>query len=167
MPHKITASPQWPFFARYNNNDYILRHDCSKDIPLRERGHRDRAASLYRMMNPTGKEVVVYKVDQGIINDPSQAKCDYGIYIEDDTLYLIELKGGNLNHALEQIAATIATLLKEQKVAVSKLNVRIVLSKVRVPNMIETRERKLKNLLKRNYGGGTYQRASISLTDTI
>lgn len=163
MAQKIKAQKEWPFFQAYHDGAYILRHDCSKDIPLRE----PREKRVYRFLNNSAKEIVVYKIDGGIINNDEVQKCDNGIYTEDDLLILVELKGADLDHALNQISSTIKILLKQPSIKVKKLNARVVLSKVRVPDMLSTKEKQLKQLLQKSYGGGDYKKQSRVLVDTI
>ena len=153
----------WSFYTAFHNPAYILRHDCSKIVPLREM-HESR---VYRLYNPQGRELVLYKIDGGIINDNEVNKCDFGILTENNDFFLIELKGVDLNHAIDQINCTIDLLFKRNKNIVNTLSVRIVLSKVRVPNIVETKEKKLKHLLSKDYGGGTYLRQSQLLEETI
>ena len=163
MAQKIKVQKEWPFFQAYHDNGYILRHDCSKEVSLREPGEN----RTYKLHNKSGKEIVVYKVDGGLINDENVLKCDNGIYTENDWLFLIELKGADLNHALNQINNTIDILLKRPNKKVKKLNARIVLSKVSIPRISASKENKLKQLLHKSYGGGNYKKQSRLLEDTI
>jgi len=163
MAQKIKAQKEWPFYQAYHNGAYILRHDCSKDVTLRE----PKEKRLYRLLNNSGKEIVVYKIDGGIINNDEVQKCDNGIYTEDNLLILVELKGADLDHALDQISSTINILLKQPSVKIERLNARIVLSKVRVPDMLSTKEKQLKQLLQKSYGGGDYKKKCRVLVDTI
>lgn len=163
MAQKIKAQQDWPFFQAYHDTNYIQRHDCSKEISLREPGEN----RTYKFHNKSEKEIVIYKIDGGIINDKNMLKCDNGIYTEDDWLFLIELKGADLNHALDQINSTIDILLKRPNRKVKKLNARIVLSKVSVPRISASKENKLKQLLHKSYGGGDYKKQSRVLEDTI
>lgn len=163
MAQKIKVQKEWPFFQAYHDNGYILRHDCSKEVSLREPGEN----RTYELHNKSGKEIVVYKVDGGLINDENVLKCDNGIYTENDWLFLIELKGADLNHALDQINNTIDILLKRPNKKVKKLNARIVLSKVSIPRISASKENKLKQLLHKSYGGGNYKKQSRLLEDTI
>ena len=163
MAQKIKAQKEWPFFQAYYDDVYILRHDCSKDVPLRE----PKENRTYRLINNSAKEIVFYRIDGGIINSDEVLKCDNGIYTEDDLLILVELKGAHLDHALDQISSTIKILLKQPSIKVKKLNARVVLSKVRVPDMLSTKEKELKQLLQKSYGGGDYKKKSRVLVDTI
>ena len=94
-------------------------------------------------------------------------KCDNGIFIEDNTLFLIELKGADLNHALDQINSTIDILIKRPNIKLKKLNARIILSRVSVPRITASKENKLKQLLHKSYGAGDYKKQSRTLEDTI
>lgn len=163
MNQNIKDQEKWPFFQAYHDDVYILRHDFSKNVPLRE----PKENRTYRLLNNSAKEIVVYKIDGGIINSDGVLKCDYGIYTEEDLLVLVELKGADLDHALDQICSTIKILLKQPKIKVKKLNARVVLSKTRVPDMLFTKEKQLKQLLQKSYGGGNYIKKSRVLEDTI
>jgi hypothetical protein len=163
MTQKIKEQKEWPFFQAYHDSNYILRHDCSKDVPLREQKEK----RTYRLHNKSEKELVVYKIDGGLINNDNVLKCDNAIYTEDDWLFLIELKGTDLNQALDQIDRTIDRLLKQPNIKVQKLNVRIVVSKVSVPRMYASKEKKLKQLLHKFYGDGDYKKQSKKLEDSI
>ena len=163
MAQKIKEQKERPFFQAYHDNGYILRHDCSKEVSLREPGEN----RTYKLHNKSGKELVVYRIDGGLINDENVLKCDNGIYTENDWLFLIELKGADLNHALDQINSTIDILLKRPNKKVKKLNARIVLSKVSIPRISASKENKLKQLLHKSYGGGNYKKQSRLFEDTI
>ena len=163
MAKKIKAQKKWSFFQTYHDSAYILRHDCSKDVPLRE----PKEKRTYRLLNNSGKEIVVYMIDGGIINNEEVQKCDYGIYREDNQLILVELKGADLGHAIDQISSTINILLKQPSVKVKRLNARIVLSKVRVPDTLSTKEKQLMQLLHKFYGGGDYKKKSRVFNDSI
>ncbi len=163
MAQKIKAQQEWPFFQAYHDGAYINRHDCSKEVVLREPGEN----RTYKLHNKTGKEIVVYKIDGGLISNDDVLKCDNGIYTEDNLLFLIELKGADLNHALDQINSTIDILIKRPSIKVKRLNARIVLSRVSVPRITASKENKLKQLLHKSYGGGDYKKQSRTLEDTI
>lgn len=163
MAQKIKPQKVWPFFQAYHDVTYILRHDCCKEIQLHEPGK----SQTYRFHNKSGKEIVVYKIDSGLINNKAVSKCDYSIYTEDNWLYLVELKGADLNHALDQINSTIEILIKEPRIKVKKLNARIVLSRVSIPRITASKENKLKKLLHKSYGGGDYKKQSRTIEETI
>ena len=163
MGQKINANKSYPFYAAFHDDAYISRHDCCKIVSLREL-HESR---IYKLNNPNEKEIVLYRIDGGVIKNNDVLKCDYGILTEDNVLFFIELKGAELDHALDQIISTIDILLKQKRISVSTLYARIVLSKVKVPNIVETKERKLKQLLHNNYGGGTYCRKTQLFDESI
>lgn len=82
-------------------------------------------------------------------------------------LYLIELKGADYSQALDQITSTIDTLLKKPAISVKQLNVRVVLSKYRTPNILLTKEKKLNILLKTKYGKGNIRKQAKLLKERI
>ena len=104
---RIEIDGKWQFYKTYHGKDYIQSHDTRKHVVLKEK----REPSEYRMHNNSEKEIVVYRIDGGLIASNEQQKCDYGIYTERDVLSLIELKGGDFIAALEQILKTIENLL--------------------------------------------------------
>ena len=163
MAQKIKPQKEWSFFLAYHDAACILRHDCSKEVSLHEPGE----SQTYRFHNKSGKEIVVYKIDGGLINNEDVLKCDNGIFTEDNLLFLIELKGADLNHALDQINNTIDILIKRPSIKVKKLNARIVLSRVSIPRITASKENKLKQLLHKSYGGGDYKKQSQTLEDSI
>lgn len=134
---KIKANDCWPFFTAYNKIGYIKSHDTRKIVVLKDPGE----SREYRLENESNKELVVYSIDGSLINDNDVKKCDFGIFTEDNELFLIELKGKNLVHAIDQLASTINILLFQPQVRVNKLNVRIVVSKVNAPDILTTKEK--------------------------
>ena len=134
--YKIVADEEHPFFSAYNDCEYISSHDCRSKVAVSEQQMQ------YILNNPNGKEIVVYRIDQGIIKGTA-VKCDFGIYTENDILFLVELKNPEREyfHALEQIINTIELLIVSKQKSVNKLNARIVLRKY--PNIPSSNERKL------------------------
>ena len=163
MAHKIKKQKKWPFFQAYHDQKYIQHHNCIKIVSLRE----PKENRTYKLHNKQKKEIVVYKIDGGLINNSCVLKCDKGIYTEDDWLFLIELKGKDLEHALEQINSTIDILLKQKSIKLKKLNARVVVSKVSIPKILASKEKKLKQLLYKSYGGGDYKKQSRLLEETL
>jgi hypothetical protein len=131
--------------------------DKRKNISLKDSGNPRK----YIAQNPHGKGVVVYHIDGGLISDPKQSKCDYGLLTESDHLYLIELKGADYSHALEQITNTINLLMPN----VASVHARVVLSKVRTPNIKVAGEKKLQKLLMK-YNGDLIKKEN-QLVETI
>lgn len=162
MGLKIKENDRWPFFTAYRDAAYIMRHDASRTTVLRE----PKEKREFRLLNESGKEFVVYRVDGGIITQ-DVPKCDYAIYVDDDTLFLIELKGADLNRAIEQIDSAIDLLVKVPRVKVTKLNARIVVSKVSVPAVVASKERRLQQRLHGIYGGGDYKKQSRQMEERI
>ena len=145
----INETEGYPFFNAFHDKSYIISNDNKKVVVLRE----PRESREYRMENKNQKELVVYKIDGRLISSNDVLKCDYGIYTEDDVLYLIELKGTDYIHALEQLLSTISILLEKSRIKVAGLHARIVLSKVRVPDIIPSQEKKLLMKVRNRKGG--------------
>ncbi len=159
----IKNEPRWQFYNAYHESRYIKSHNAKRNVVLKEKGEK----SEFRLHNDSEKEIVVYKIDGGILTSNEIKKCDYGVYTEQDVLYLIELKGSDYRHALDQIMSTIDTLLKKNSISVRQLNARIVLSKCRIPNILVTQEKKLNILLKTKYGKGNIRKQTKVLEENI
>lgn len=158
---KIETGKTWSFYTAFHDESYIKWHDTRKNVVLKE----PKESREYRIENKNGKEIVVYQIDGGLIKDNNVLKCDNGVLTEDDVLFLIELKGADYIHALEQLLSTINLLIVRRQLKVSSLNTRIVLSKMNIPGIISTQEKKLTKLLKlRN---GNHVKQCQVLKDTI
>jgi len=60
--------------------------------------------------NPSRGKVIVIKVDGCVISDNGTLRCDYALDPLTGTEIYIELKGCNVNHAIEQLESTIKRL---------------------------------------------------------
>lgn len=160
---KIENDIRWPFYSAYHEDRYIELHGTRRNVSLREK----REKSKYILRNDSEKDLVIYRIDGGIITSKETKKCDYGVYTEQDVLYLIELKGADYSQALDQITSTIDTLLKKPAISVKQLNVRVVLSKYRTPDIPLTQEKKLNKLLKTKYGKGNIRKQVTQLEERI
>lgn len=156
---KIVADEKHPFFNAYHKEAYIKSHDCRSTVVLSEQQMQ------YILYNPSKKEIVVYQIDKGLIQG-SALKCDFGIYTENDILFLIELKRPEREyaHALEQIINTIELLIVTKHISVKKLNTRIVSRNY--PKILTATERKLENILIRDYKCNL-QHGSKTLTEAL
>lgn len=160
---KIENNDKWHFYQAYHDGAYIKYHTTRKKVVLKEK----RESREYHLRNDSEQELVVYKIDGGIIEDNNLQKCDFGIYTEHDILYLIELKGADFNHALEQIQSTISLLLDKRNIGVNQLNVRIVLSKYRNPDILSTEEKKLNRMLRTKFGNGTIKKKTRIMEESL
>lgn len=138
------------FVDEYTDPRYIVSDDRRKQIVLKEKGEPRR----YVANNSKGKRVVVFKVDDGIITDKTQPKCDYALWTEENSVYFVELKGGDYSKALIQVHQTIQQLVERPNINTNLVNARIVLSNGRAVKaaVANTYEVKLRQLLKK-YGG--------------
>jgi len=158
--NKITDSNDYPFY-QYHDKKCIEYQGCG-NVSASENDRK------YIIVNKSKKEVVKYKIDGGLINDEEEIKCDYGFYTEDDVLFLVELKGGNYSHAINQIINTIQLLIKNPKIKISKINARIVASRVSKPEMRSSSEKKLKIILDGYHPNkDNLKKQSIQMTETL
>ena len=118
------------------------------NVPSSDKG----SPCKWKGLNNKKKRVIKYRVDGGIITSMAESKCDYAVYVEGDAIYLIELKGANYNHALEQIDATLDKLIKTPGIETSSVNGRIVLTRGRVPGIKYSKEASLEKKLKKLNG---------------
>jgi len=140
------------FYEDYHDSSYIESHDTRQIVSLKEHGESRK----YYLHNDIEKELVVYKIDDGLDKDKGDGdiKCDYGIYTEDDLLILIELKGGDYKKAIQQITNTTKFLGLNGTNKIKRLLARAVLSNGRrVPNVRESDLTRLKQLISKYNGG--------------
>ena len=139
--NKININGNFPFYIYHEKgNDCVCYQGCG-NASAEERGRK------YSIENKSKKEIIKYKIDGGLITDDNDIKCDYGFYTEDDLLILVELKGGDYSHAIEQIINTIKLLITIPKIKISSVKARIVVSKIRQPELRSSDEQKLKRIL--------------------
>ncbi len=109
------------------------------------------AISEYRMENPTQRWVVKLKVDGCLIPSDSQKKCDFLFLVcekeGEKTAYFVELKGGNLGDAIEQIQSAIEILYP--KLTDFSFRCRIVQTKTPPTRIINQKKEALLNFLKK------------------
>lgn len=77
--------------------------------------------------NPNKLEVIEIKIDGCLINNENILKYDYMLYIPSGYRYkenYVELKGSNIDHAVEQISSTIKYLWKWASKTVQKQDIR-------------------------------------------
>lgn len=119
-----------------------------------------REKSEYRVKNPDRKYIVKLLVDNCLIKG-EENKCDY-LYIDcnDKTIYLVELKGGDLSHAITQIESTINLL--NGFLINFKIVARIVLTRSSSPRVTDQKKEKLIRGLKR-----WHQNQGISVSDLL
>lgn len=160
----IQANEQWQFYQEYHDSSYIISHDNRNEVVLMEPKQRK---SRYKLINENNIEIVVYRVDGGIITSQEESKCDFAIYSKQKLLILVELKGGDYKHALEQLLNTIKLLFFKPEVKVQQLNARVVLSKLRVPNIQISEEKQLIKLLKTKYGNGNFDKKTQYFEERI
>lgn len=91
---EIITNPVFP-------DDAVLSNDNRRIFTLKGEHRRSWAAE-----NPTGYVGVCLKIDGGLIKSTKQNKCDGGLLLDDNRSFLVEFKGKNYEHAVEQLKAT-------------------------------------------------------------
>ena len=136
------------FHEKYTDPVYIESDGQHSIVQVSDKG----SPCKWKGMNSKKKRVIKYRVDGGVITSKAESKCDYAVHVEGDDIYLIELKGSNYNHALEQIDSTLDKLIVAPNVETSSVNGRVVLTKVKVPDIKYSKELSLKKKLKKLNG---------------
>ena len=77
--------------------------------------------------------------------------------------YFIELKGSDLIKAIEQSESTIPKIKRD--IPEYKINARIVLTKQRTPDLIDSKMRNFEGKIKKM--GGTFKKANIKMEEQI
>lgn len=149
---------------KYAEVHYIVSADQRKILSLKDKGESRK----YIADNSNQLFLTVYRVDNGIFNasQVGNRKCDYAIYTATDNLYLIELKGGDYASSIEQLMNTIRQMLTPEVQKPRSVQARVVLSKTKVPAFLETKEKMLKALLKKQYNG-SLQKATREMKETM
>ena len=135
------------FREKYQAKEYIRSADSRTTLVLKD----SKEKREYRGLNPGELFITVYQVDGGLLQG-QESKCDYAVYTSSDNLYFIELKGGDYSHALDQLQNTIRSLMVPDVECPRSIYTRVVLSKVKVPAVWDTKEKKLMKLLKKYNG---------------
>lgn len=103
------------------------RWNKRKSVSVGERGQTYRVVLSKECMS------AVYGIDDGVIKDLRVLKCDKLILVDLDNLALfelfVELKGGNIQHAIEQVEATLTNPLFKDP-AVKERQARIIGRKI-------------------------------------
>lgn len=150
------------FDEKYPDESYTKFSDRRSEVVLTDR----RGKVEYRGLNNTRLLVTAYCVDGGIITDNSIKKCDYALYIPSlGNIRLIELKGSDMNTAVQQIEATYRKLDLTKIAGIAKIYGRIVLTKVNTPSIRSTNFVRLEKLLKQSGGDLVY--GSKQLKETV
>lgn len=105
----------------------------------------------HRAINAQSCSVSQYKIDGGVICDASP-RCNFLVMNDDkQEAYLIELKGSDIEHALEQLEATADRLREELRTY--RLRYRIVCSRARTQAL---KSNKFKKFQQKHKGTGEF-----------
>lgn len=141
----------------------IFPADCVESCDCRSKIICEENKIKYIAHNPNEKCVYKIKVDGGLIKE--KVRCDWAVAVvsnEDslEEIFLVELKGSDIDHAFEQIAGTIEFL--STRYSAKKWFARVVCSKVSSPQLNGINYKKLDKKLKElNKSAGELQRESI------
>ena len=141
----------------------IFPADCVESCDCRSKIICEENKIKYIAHNPNEKCVYKIKVDGGLIKE--KVRCDWAVAVvsnEDslEEIFLVELKGSDIDHAFEQITVTIEFL--STRYSAKKWFARVVCSKVSSPQLNGINYKKLAKKLKElNKSAGELQRESI------
>jgi len=142
-------------------SDTLLPEECRLSDDARKRlvleGKRKERGPRFILENPCQRRLIHYRVDNCCLKTKA---CDDLVLIGEVHAYLVERKGSDLAEAIRQIEATLQCL--GPMLGGRKLHARIVLNRVRTPDINSTQEIELKRRL-----GENYRRASGVLTEIL
>jgi hypothetical protein len=90
--------------------------------------------ATYEALNRKRKKTCRIRIDGTLIKE-TVMKCDYGLWVEDNRMILIELKGSDVSHAVEQLENTHRILSRVKGCEKLDYLYRVVSSKVSTPNL--------------------------------
>lgn len=100
----------------------------------------------YIAENVSKKNILGFRVDNGLITSSDIRKCDYAFIVDSDLCYLVELKGHGINEACKQISKTIEYFTDNFQM--QKFVGRIVISHFNTQKINDENYRKLQRTLK-------------------
>ena len=113
---------------------------CDQKIVLQEN------KSKIIFLNPNQDKILTIKVDGCVISDNETLRCDYALIPSDEVEIYVELKGSDIDHAVEQIKSTIR-LLSDNPQKIKKL---CFVVSTRVPKQTTTIQQ-LQSQFKKNF----------------
>ena len=127
----------------------IFPADCVESCDCRSKIICEENKIKYIAHNPNKKCVYKIKVDGGLIKE--KVRCDWAVAVvsnEDslEEIFLVELKGSDIDHAFEQITGTIEFL--STRYSAKKWFSRVVCSKVSSPKLNSNNYKKLDKKLR-------------------
>lgn len=136
-----------PLNRKAERNEEMLRGCNSKCKPKQAIIISREGTKEHRAINQKKNYVSQYKIDGEVIKHNSM-KCDYLVLNEDKReAYLIELKGSDISHAIDQLEATEKELRNELNIYYVKY--RIICSKAKTQATYDIKYKKFKNKHKR------------------
>lgn len=134
-----------------NHLKKILEIDNTKDSCFSNSSSADENGKKFLLENPGQKLVCRVKVDNCLVEDNTISKCDYFFTVcnkksqktEIEKYFFVELKGGDVGHAVKQIDATFKLLNKSLKAPAQ--NCKGVIIATRVPSGTDQGFRRLQD----------------------
>jgi len=123
------------------NNDEVIDSNCCQNLGNSSNVSIEEKGKKYEYKNNDGRTLIKCKVD-GCMNINNK-KCDY--LLIDDTCriaYFIELKGSDINQAIDQIENTICHI--ENKLKNYEIRIRIILSRTNITALESSKVKKFK-----------------------
>ncbi len=140
----------------FTNSKCIRDRDKSKIISASEKG------KTFKIVNKSEKNFLKLLVDDCLIKN-HDIRCDYlFLNCDDDIAYFLELKGRNINHAIEQLSNSI-DLIKPQFNSFKSINSYIVLSKVNTPDVNSSKMIKFRKKLQNLNGELVYKEKKLEI----
>ena len=146
-----------------NNCENKFSADCLAFFDNRKIINVEENSRKFVETNSKQKSFALYHVDGCIIVEGQ--KCDFLLLNCSELIaYLIELKGSDLIHAVRQINTTLSHLLSDLA-DFTKINARIVLTKVNTPDLKSSNLIKLEKRIRKL--GGTLDYKAIILSENV
>lgn len=147
----------------YEKPECELQAGTNKVFLAKDKG----AISEYRLQNPHQKLVIKLQVDGCLIESDAQKKCDFLFLVcdkeKEGIAYFVELKGGNLGDAIEQLKSAIETLFP--KLTPFSFRCRIVQTKTPPTQIINQKKEALLSFLKKSKFAANVK--NIKITELI
>lgn len=138
--------------------DSIKQAGSIKTVVCEEKGRR------FILHNDAEKHIFKIHVDGGLIKDG--CRCDYAVDVSfGESVYLIELKGKDKEHAFEQLLKTLEYF--SENFDTKNYHCRVVLSKNKVPNIkgkfekLMLKAQKEKKCIDYDYACNVYDKDSV------
>lgn len=122
---------------------------CLKYCDRRNVAKVEENGKMIQFINNKKKKIALYRVDGCILDEG--IKCDFlFLVVEDKKAFFIELKGSDIEKAVQQILKTVEQL--QSSLPKYMLDARIITTRVRTPALKSTYIMKLEKMLRQTGG---------------